>query len=258
MQGGRQRDPNPMAEKKEESLQLEEEKEATMMKPWEQHSAVINIPRFDYNAPSSLLHHSFSGFLVTCPIKREKSATKEVMSILEQFIGSSKSCNSEGLKISDEITDAKRRKVCTGEIDVESINCVESKSSTALISADDKLSESSCLSSMKSDANIGSSNVLSLVKLIRSGLLLFIFPKDHSHNVVDTVANIIQSLVSGSLKSPLWCYRIFPIQATCTLNEKELSTVVSKLVIRFVNDEGNKLMRPTKLDIIEEELRRPR
>lgn len=57
-----------------------------------------------------------------------------------QFIGSSKSCNSEGLKISDEITDAKRRKVCTGEIDVESINCVESKSSTALISADGSIS----------------------------------------------------------------------------------------------------------------------
>ncbi|KAJ0538888.1 putative THUMP domain-containing protein [Helianthus annuus] len=38
------------------------------MKPWEQHSAVISIPRYDYKAPSSLLRRSFSGFLVTCPI----------------------------------------------------------------------------------------------------------------------------------------------------------------------------------------------
>lgn len=38
------------------------------MKPWEQHSAVISIPRFDYNAPSSILRHSHCGFLVTCPI----------------------------------------------------------------------------------------------------------------------------------------------------------------------------------------------
>lgn len=38
------------------------------MKPWEQHSAVISIPRYDYKAPTSLLRRSFSGFLVTCPI----------------------------------------------------------------------------------------------------------------------------------------------------------------------------------------------
>uniref|UniRef100_A0A6N2KGC6 Uncharacterized protein n=1 Tax=Salix viminalis TaxID=40686 RepID=A0A6N2KGC6_SALVM len=41
------------------------------------------MPRFDYNAPSTLLHHSHSGFINTYSIKREKSATKEAMSILE-------------------------------------------------------------------------------------------------------------------------------------------------------------------------------
>lgn len=43
------------------------------MTPWEQHSAVISIPRFDYNAPSSLLQHSHSGFLITCPISLSRS-----------------------------------------------------------------------------------------------------------------------------------------------------------------------------------------
>jgi hypothetical protein len=43
----------------------EEEEE---MKPWEQHSGVIRLPRFDYNAPSSLLTHSHSAFLITCTI----------------------------------------------------------------------------------------------------------------------------------------------------------------------------------------------
>ena len=38
------------------------------MAPWEQHSAVISLPRFDYNAPSSILQHSHCGFLVTCTI----------------------------------------------------------------------------------------------------------------------------------------------------------------------------------------------
>jgi hypothetical protein len=45
-----------------------EEKEKKSMTPWEQHAGVISIPRFDYNAPSSLLRHSHSGFLITCTI----------------------------------------------------------------------------------------------------------------------------------------------------------------------------------------------
>ncbi|CAN6246613.1 unnamed protein product [Urochloa humidicola] len=38
------------------------------LKPWEQHAAVINLPRYDYRASGSLLLHSHSGFLITCPI----------------------------------------------------------------------------------------------------------------------------------------------------------------------------------------------
>lgn len=38
------------------------------MAPWEQHSAVITLPRFDYTAPSSILRNSHCGFLVTCTI----------------------------------------------------------------------------------------------------------------------------------------------------------------------------------------------
>nr|AFK46098.1 unknown [Lotus japonicus] len=59
--------------------------EKAMMTPWEQHSGVIKLSRYDYNAPASLLLHSYSGFLITCTIKREKSATKEALSILEKF-----------------------------------------------------------------------------------------------------------------------------------------------------------------------------
>lgn len=113
----------------EEELK-EKQSDSKRMKPWEQHAAVINLPRFDYNAPSALLQRSYSGFLVTCSIsaiyflatyssianeirylhsidmwscvsyskltcfyfffsvvflpEREKSATKEVMSILDK------------------------------------------------------------------------------------------------------------------------------------------------------------------------------
>lgn len=65
------------------------------------------------------------------------------------------------------------------------------------------LSEGSCTPSVKEETDVGVTDVLSLVKLIRSGLLLFIFHKDHSHDVANTVAKIMQSLESGSLKSPL-------------------------------------------------------
>jgi hypothetical protein len=38
------------------------------LQPWEQHAAVINLPRYDYRASGSLLLRSHSGFLITCPI----------------------------------------------------------------------------------------------------------------------------------------------------------------------------------------------
>ncbi|XP_074341760.1 uncharacterized protein LOC141679144 isoform X2 [Apium graveolens] len=227
----------------------EEKAEGSEMKPWEQHSAVISIPRFDYNAPTSLLHHSFTGFLVTCPIKREKSATKEAMSIFQKFIISSQSCNSEDLESSDRSNEAKRRKVFIAESDEVSVKCVESKSAAVTNADIEKLSEDSCVPSVEEETDVGVTDVLSLVKLIRSGMLLFIFQKDHSNDVANTVATIMQSLKSGSLKSPLWCHRIFPIQATCTLNEKELTAAVSKLVLQFVNDDKNKLVRPVKFAV---------
>ena len=44
-----------------------------------------------------------------------------------------------------------------------------------------------------------------------------------------------------------WCHCIFPIQATCSLNEKELQTVVSKLVFWFMNDKQPKVSHPLKV-----------
>jgi hypothetical protein len=38
------------------------------LQPWEQHAAVIYLPRYDYRASGSLLLRSHSGFLITCPI----------------------------------------------------------------------------------------------------------------------------------------------------------------------------------------------
>ncbi|KAL9241725.1 hypothetical protein vseg_015801 [Gypsophila vaccaria] len=197
------------------------------MKPWEQHSAVISLPRYDYNAPSSLLLHSFSGFLITCPIKREKSATKEAISILVKYIETySSSC----VKECDASENVKRRKLCQ----TESIECEPNNESTSSEVADNSVNEASNLV---------------LVKMTRSGLVLFTFPKGSTCDPVRIVSLVNQSLESGSLKRPLWCHRIFPIQATCRLNEKEVSTTVSNLVRKFVDDKTNILSKPLKFAV---------
>ncbi|GAU18024.1 hypothetical protein TSUD_51340 [Trifolium subterraneum] len=173
------------------------------MKPWEQHSGVIRLPRFDYNAPSSLLTHSHSAFLITCTIKREKSATKEAINILHKFITAT----------DDDDSSKRRRRISAPKEEEEGITD------------------------------------LSLVKLIRSGLILFTFPKNTVHDTVGIVSNIIQAMDSGNLTLPLWCHRILPIQATCSLNEKELQEVVSMLVKKFVDANQDKLGRPLKFAV---------
>ncbi|XP_047332584.1 uncharacterized protein LOC124936161 [Impatiens glandulifera] len=182
------------------------------MKPWEQHSSVITLPRFDYKAPSSLLQHSHSGFLVTCPFKREKSATKEAISILQKYIDICSGCNSEDLNRNDIDVASKKRKICVDDAGVN-------------------LEDDSCVS----DKTIKNVSALSLVKLIRSGLLLFTLPQENSCDVVQIVSAIDNALESGSLSPLLWCNRIFPIQTTSCLNEKELHDTVTKLVKKFVN-----------------------
>ncbi|XP_062113128.1 uncharacterized protein LOC133824273 [Humulus lupulus] len=212
------------------------------LKPWEQHGGVINLPRFDYNAPSSLLQYSHTGFLITCTIKREKSATKEAMSILgKYFTGSS----NENSNISDEASNSKKRKTCTEDLDNECNNDEESKEAANF---SENKSGSSVLST-KNDTIEERNHVLSLVKLTGSGLLLFTFTKGTSFDPVQIVSNIIESRDSASSSSPQWCHRIFPIQATCSLNEKELHTLVSKLVLDFVNDKQKKLAKPLKFAV---------
>ncbi|XP_061992191.1 uncharacterized protein LOC133710195 isoform X1 [Rosa rugosa] len=216
---------------REIETELSKKKEMT---PWEQHSAFISIPRFDYNAPSSLLHHSHSGFLITCPIKREKSATKEAISLFAKYI---QCCNSSG---SEENSASKRRKLSEENVDGE-----DRVNDNDVAGGD--VEEGAC-SHVMVDTDGETGPLLKLVKLTKSGLLLFIFGKNVSPDVVGIVSKIVQSVESGSSGSLLWCNRIFPIQATCSLNEKELHEVVSNIVLQFMKD-NQKLVRPIKFAI---------
>ncbi|XP_038892500.1 uncharacterized protein LOC120081569 isoform X2 [Benincasa hispida] len=146
----------------------------------------------------------------------------------------------ETLTVSDENKTSKRRKVCTGDVDPRSDEGVER-------STDEHAGTS--LISTKSEAKVEKCSPISLVKLTRSGLLLFTFIKNISPDTVYIVKDIIQCLEAGTLKSPAWCHRIFPIQATCCLNENDLHAVVSKLVLHFMKDKGNILSQPVKFAV---------
>ncbi|XWS34398.1 hypothetical protein CRYUN_Cryun21dG0035400 [Craigia yunnanensis] len=166
-----------------------EEGSKTPMTPWELQASVISIPRFDYKAPSSLLQLSYSALLITCTIKRKKSATKEAMSIFSKFVGSFNFKISGCSESSNAIADTKRRKICSEEIDQNIAYIVDSAEVTEGEGRDDK-SEAPDF-------------VLSLVKLTRSGLLLLTFPGENSLDTIDIVSDIFRDLESVSLKSPL-------------------------------------------------------
>ncbi|XP_027189028.1 uncharacterized protein [Cicer arietinum] len=197
-----------------DTARIKEEEEE--MKPWEQHSSVIKLPRYDYNAPSSLLTHSHSAFLITCTIKREKSATKEAIHILHNFL-------------------ANRTSYFLLPFLYYRVFFLLIQHSFPMF-----------IAIAATDTSLAA---LSLVKLTRSGLILFIFPNNIFHDTLSIVSNIIQALESRNLTFPLWCHRILPIQATCSLKEKELQEVVSTLVKKFVDAKQDKLGRPLKFAV---------
>ncbi|TVU27975.1 hypothetical protein EJB05_19481 [Eragrostis curvula] len=166
------------------------------LQPWEQHAAVINLPRYDYRASGSLLLRSCSGFLITCPIKREKSATKEAISILDKYIG--RAAVLENSEPCDVKIAAKKRKLCseTSENTVEAATNGHNDASESTGSIGNSNSPES-----KTSEDVDKTSKLSLVKLSRSGLLFFKFPSGGFH-VVQMLTEMLHSLKSGKLKSP--------------------------------------------------------
>ncbi|KAM0945215.1 putative THUMP domain-containing protein [Dioscorea sansibarensis] len=226
-----------------EELGLGHEETPQGLTPWEQHSKVILIPRFDYKASSALLDRSHSGFLITCPIKREKSATKEAITILEEYAGSMFGKNL------DESVPVKRRKVCLIEGEGGYDKCVENIETDNVLKPCRKVMKEASMTSSETDDSAKASPSLSLVKLTRSGLLLLTFPSDDIHQTVDTLSCIFHSLGSGKLKAPIWCNRIFPIQETCILTEENLRAVVSKLFKEYLSSKQVKLETSIKFAV---------
>ncbi|KAL4186321.1 hypothetical protein AMTRI_Chr09g33280 [Amborella trichopoda] len=226
----------------------EKEEEKQELTPWDQHFSVINLRRFDYNAPSALLESPHSGFLITCPIKREKSATKEAIAILEKFSGLFGEDDVE--RVAPNVANVamngiKKRKLS----DTSEQLATEDLGSEDGSKSEGTLPSGSISSSDKTETIVKRSSILSLVKLNKSGLLLFAFPKNGSSLPDSILQKIFNSLESGDLSSPRWCHRILPIQETCMLSEKNMHAVVSKLVQRFLSNSQDQPERPLKFAV---------
>ncbi|XP_031495825.1 uncharacterized protein LOC116261279 isoform X1 [Nymphaea colorata] len=221
------------------------------MTPWEQHSSVISIPRFDYEAPTAILEHSHSGFLVTCTIKREKSATKEAIALLEKHINSTSSTYSLKHLLPPDINlGVKKRKLC----DPCEERLAEDPKGDLTNDEEDTLH----VDGNPFDENSGSANAcssaenvfpLSLVKLTRSGLLLFAIPRHLCMQNVNILMDIFRYLDSGDQKPPIWCHRILPFQGTCMLREKDLAMAVKRFVDQYTGSEDHVTERPLKFAV---------
>ncbi|CAN6481462.1 unnamed protein product [Victoria cruziana] len=227
------------------------EEKGKKMTPWEQHASIISIPRFDYEAPAAILEHSHCGFLITCTIKREKSATKEAIALLEKHINSKSSSDCLKHLLPPDINlGVKRRKLCDPceERQAEDPKGAPISDGESTLYVDgNPLDENSVNASTRSSAE--DIFPLSLVKLTRSGLLLFTIPRHLHIQNVNILTHILGSLDSEDEKLPVWCHRILPFQATCILREKDLAMAVSRLVDLHMGNEDHVTERPLKFAV---------
>lgn len=64
-----------------------EEETPRAMEPWEQHHAVINMPRYAYNA-ASILQKGNVGFLITCTFREFEKQTHFFLSLAFELFAS--------------------------------------------------------------------------------------------------------------------------------------------------------------------------
>lgn len=181
--------------------------------------------------------------------------------IVLQYVASSATCSFRTLGNSDENSTSKRRKTCAEDIVEDCIIDEESKDSSknyesttctsnfmanltwillgflsvrpftkysliayVPITMAGDLSDGTSLSTANVDVG-EKSPALSLVKLTRSGLLLFTLPRSSCHDTVGIVANIVQSLETRSTSSPQWVV-YFMLSACFECNKRHFSQFI--------------------------------
>ncbi|CAM6088513.1 unnamed protein product [Calypogeia fissa] len=241
------------------------------MKPWEQHHAVISMPRFAYS-PASVLKQN-AGFLVTCTFRREKSATKEILALIQEYMNLAEDgsqghdgtvgnetgniderpvevdearpetgliCNSQEVKsvpgnvMENSTENQPGNKPCVGKEDTERYYPGENLAVTA---------PSPSNRSHEDILNVDG-NEFSLVKLATMGVIYICTSRKPPVSVINIVSRIVKDVQTGVRAAPKWCHRIVPVQATCSMKREELRGVVSHLVKGHVRGHGPSFEHP--------------
>ncbi|KAI5066210.1 hypothetical protein GOP47_0018834 [Adiantum capillus-veneris] len=187
--------------------------------PWEHHASASGLPRFNYKAPSST--DSLKGFLITCPLDREKSATMEAMPLITKQLKSPNLLKSLGAS-GDESTGSdsstlQSNKSAENGSNKDALNLKRSRAEFEIPEADD-------------DKGVYIS------KLARKGIVSIFWDSSKTHDPVTVLSNIFAD--KGSRSSLRWCERMIPVQASCVYSRENLSALVTKLVMEYL---GNSL-----------------
>ncbi|MCO5615020.1 hypothetical protein L7F22_069308 [Adiantum nelumboides] len=196
--------------------------------PWEHHASAAGLRRFNYKAPSST--DSLRGFLITCPLDREKSATMEALPIITKHL--------KGLN-----TDSKRAQgssQITDTVGQSKSACNESATSTSTSdpSAEKNLHEAASnlkrsraeFENSKSDDDRG----IYISKLARKGIVSIFWEKNTTHDPVTILSEIFAD--KGERSSFRWCERMTPVQASCVYSTENLSALVTKLISEYLGE----------------------
>ncbi|KAG0589137.1 hypothetical protein M758_2G248300 [Ceratodon purpureus] len=254
---------------------------AAALKPWEQHGGVINMPRYLYSSHAAPLLHR-SGFLITCAFQREKSATKEAMEILHQFlsistgpcdgveiepdakrartgayVGSAEWKSPGGTKVeaeppskegkAEEVEGHTSRSEVQGDVDGANTGDEDSTRNCVGVDNGESLPDNERGIALRSSlATEIKQQEFHLVKLARNGMVYISIPSRSPGDLVKFFAKIINDFHTRSRAAPRWCHRIFPVQATCPWIKEDVRSNVVVLVKDFIKGHNTSSNNPLK------------
>ncbi|XP_024385950.1 uncharacterized protein [Physcomitrium patens] len=249
------------------------------LKPWDQHGGVINMPRYLYSSDAVPLLHR-SGFLITCAYRREKSATKEAVEILREFLdftkpnGGAKRArtesysgstqqNSLGLtKIEAQLRSPEERDTKVAEVERQSSSTgitgkldgsnTDEGSPTAMEKNGFGMDHAETFTLSDRDTGLGCSSApdmkgeFRLVKLARNGMVYISIPCRSAEDLFTSFIKIINDFHSRTRAAPRWCHRIFPAQVTCLWTKEDVQSNVITLVKTFIKGRDISSSSPLK------------
>ncbi|KAH7428357.1 hypothetical protein KP509_10G088500 [Ceratopteris richardii] len=230
-----------------------------MKPPWEQHASAAGLPRYSYHVLPSA--HTLKGFLITCTLDREKSATKEAIEILSKHFACPDLFKCRG---ATELDDARKRvRLPCLENGHPHQDCKQEEKSThsteSVCQECEDYRESDNLSIVQShpdqsDETYIQNNTVNLkrsrtefescksedksgiflFKMMQKGVISIFWEESRSDDPVIILTQVLADILIGSSSPPRWCQRMLPIQATCVYSRERLAALVTELVLKYL------------------------